>query len=1463
MNKDISEDHNCLKEIKNLIIEKKITMENSERNPEYSQINKICFFLIIESLLTQTIIILKNNKFFNIYKNFNKLKSYISKLFKIEKKFLLFSKQLFNFEIIIKIFEYYEKQKKDNKEEIIIKEYEMAIQKILESSELLLSKNYKELDINLKFINNCLKAIFEESSDKYAELMNSILLNRYKLINNDNFRENIVKLLLPEYPELSNKKLIEKSYPLISLILGKSEPEQYKEEDNQNQDKYKNKFLNFVTNSNDKNFKLKMILNKDYPGLNEIIIYSYENCCQNYFDQIKKEEGNKEKKIEKGKIYQQLCGGMSKNYLNIAIKFIKDNSENTILVDNKLNILGKHYCIAYIKRYLVEYVNIIFENNYQYLDERKEINRILFSENTKISDEIKYYTLKICLDKKNNNYEELLNYVNEDTLFEFKEYFKNINYYDSKLFFYSILPSLNNIERNEIIDFQIYKDFYDTIKKKKFNDINDIDIPKELKKLKINDILYSYLYFNIYKSYFNNIQENEFEMKNNLITLISKKKKSEEINFISLLFNENPFKTKVIPKLGINDNDINPKNIFKIEILFYAFRFVFNIINEENTKNFYYALSTDKALETINNNMIPGKLSNTNDFIQIFDIIKQNFKKDPDYCAYICSCGYHYSIDLCTFPTREFNCPKCNEIIGGLNHILHRREGHKRVFFNIQYKDYFLNLPYADKNMPYILLKDLEIMVNNKKNELFKGLKKETKNYFLTRKNKVREISYITFRILNFILHGFILYSNIQGHITDEYLNNNLIESMSCFEIMEKDWEIIDKELKIKQIPNVQIFMNVIFDEVILLMKKQKNFDNDLKLNNFEIEIDKIIQRELMNKDKINKYIYNNNIMLDNKNVSDKVIIIERDIFDINIENKYPDMKYFSKTKLPSLKDFKNKFNSLEDNQDYYPIIDYLLDDNSTIKKIKYLPIINSLCNKIINYCSYRYSRDEAKKLKIKDEIRTSDELIDKFITIYEKIRPSIQQIDCHQLKDKHGNLYFNDLRNNQYLSNFCVDIGEFDYGMVLTGIYREMINWQNQFINIVLNSKNENHKNYSELFEQKIMIQDCNENDIIKFPPINEIMNNIIIKNSYQKNYGVIVYNYQLIEEELSSIILPSIRRFISDNEKCLRYVIYQFEGFRGNKSNIITNFLEKYKPKELNNEELKIINNYKNNYEKNNNKKMTNFLFSLQILIDIILENNYDKNELLINIIEEKNQNDNINILKDLFDIGKDKDLFTVDTLLNVFNIFEMICWEKIKENLMDVYLMDIDEKNLKTIDDYFSNESKDNNNQNINNPKIITKRILSTALRRFVSRYLSGKRGQIEINENHNLIYYLSKHELWDNYDFILNEEYEVELSKIFGYEDNNPNPKILVGQATKLYDHLGGDKNLLNEYFSKLEEEKKPDKEENDNLILEVEDNKKDEEEHKKDEDEDEDDNNDDDNNDDSNTDDNDANNEITY
>ena len=365
------------------------------------------------------------------------------------------------------------------------------------------------------------------------------------------------------------------------------------------------------------------------------------------------------------------------------------------------------------------------------------------------------------------------------------------------------------------------------------------------------------------------------------------------------------------------------------------------------------------------------------------------------------------------------------------------------------------------------------------------------------------------------------------------------------------------------------------------------------------------------------------------------------------------------------------------------------------------------------------------------------------------------------------------------------------------------------QFINLVIHSKNISDKNYSGLFENEIMIQDCSESDIIKLPSIDEIMNDIIIKNSSQKNFGVIIYNYDSIEKELASKYLPQIKKFISKSDICLRYVIYQFEGFRGNKSNIITKFLEKYKPMELSSEELQIIFRYEKSVQKDKNNNFIQILFSLQVLIDFILENNYNKNELLSNIVWQNDKNENISILKDLFDYNNNKmrNIFKVGSLLNIFNIFELLCWDKIKENLINEYKKELN-NNIKNKFNDFYKENEDK--------KCLTKIKLSTALRRFISRYLSGKRNQNEFNEKQSLFLYLSKAELWDEYKFTETKEFNDELHQLFSDEENNC--LIMVGHAMELYNYLGGDNSVLNEYLDKLEEHEKIEKNEIKNEII---------------------------------------------
>ena len=346
---------------------------------------------------------------------------------------------------------------------------------------------------------------------------------------------------------------------------------------------------------------------------------------------------------------------------------------------------------------------------------------------------------------------------------------------------------------------------------------------------------------------------------------------------------------------------------------------------------------------------------------------------------------------------------------------------------------------------------------------------------------------------------------------------------------------------------------------------------------------------------------------------------------------------------------------------------------------------------------------------------------------------------------------------------------------MILAAIYHKLIEWQNDFIESIKKSKNKIYEDFKELFNDDIMIQKCSSSDIVILPKKNELMEEYILKNAFSNNYGLIKYNFKLIEEELSENILPKIKKFKADKDKCLKYVIYKYESFIGNNDeNIITLFNKKYKRRNLSKEELELISEYVERSQYKGEKNILDFWNALQILIDVILENNYSNNELIISVIKFNNKNNHLNILKDLFDNNNEgKKLFTIDALMTIYYQFEFFCWEYIKQNLDSKYLIDI-ENDIK---------NEINNNIDKNKLKIISRNKLLKAIRRFISRYLLNKRSSNDIYDQNKLIDFLNKRELWDDIDDINKIELEKELKIIF--KENI----IYVKQALKLYESLG--------------------------------------------------------------------------
>ena len=1376
----LSFDSELDKSIREIIENKKIIIEEDSRNPYNNQINNLCFFYLIESLC----IILKK-KILSVLKdeinldNYSKKRLFLNSVQKcsknfiiIENRFILFSKETFLLEIVGKIiFQLLniEANKKyfDLGKEILNTLFEWGKDNFIQ-------------DLQGKYL--MIMKLFKNQIDEFSILMNKILLNYYKIEYNK--REALIKDLLLNENIIYRNELLNNSYPIIQLIFNFSslEPEI----------KQKAKFLEHFE---DNNQIKKLINNKNDPKMNEILLYRFEIVIDKYFQKIL--ENNK----------NQLCGNISKEYLENAINYFyqSSNAHNIIL-----NNICKLYSIAYIKRYLNYLVEILSNKDlYQKFSERESINEILYLKNVPQQKSIIFYCLKLFFRKLNNDWEAFKKYYNEiktdnNDIYGFKKYKKDIEL-DKDDFLLNIPTLLLDNKHQDYLNYNMLL-FIPS-----FNDANKNIFINLFLKSNSYEYLYTFL-SNLNILYFNsNPEYNEKRQKyvNYLSTIKIYLNTKNIINdkdileFFNIFFDKKNINEKIIPKFEKENDDERSKRK-KIIILIYCLRFIFSILvysktGQKNKEGFYFQLLTKKISSAIDGCFIPGNFLNITLKIKTFDDIKNNLNKDPvNHGAYVCSCGYYYTIGNCTFPRKEMTCPVCKKKIGGKNNILTRREGHVRIFLDESSRRTKLNHSYSDKNIPYKYLEDYEQEVKQEKNILIKGIKPIDIDFFKKKEENYREIKDITYRFLNFLLYSFLFYSNIKDFLKDKDLKKYIIESMTCFEIIETDWDFMQEILgEIK----IEVFLNYIFDEIIEEFINCPKLDNVKDAINFEKKIDSIITKKISEKTIIENYTKKNFDLIDINPISNKTIIQEIYPSVKYSDDKYYDLQYFYLSEIPGKEHFIKSFNSKEKNKEKYPILNSIINNKELQEKIKLmknLPKINKLCNYMINYISFKYSREEAKKILVKEEIKDEEiyNLVKEFIKIYGEIRPYIKQEGCHEF----GKLYF-DLEKNLYLSNLCIDSGEMGFGLVLLAMYKEMISWQNSFINIVINSPNEYLNNFKELFVSKIMIQDCEEDQILYLPNFeneniiginnkNKKINlmEIISDNSYRKDNKVI-YNYDEIERILASSILPKIKGFKDD----IRKVIYQYECFVGDRSSIIVNFTEKYQQRKLTEEEYKSVINFILVNKKNKKFNIKNFLFSLQILIDVILDLNPSINDTLLSVTSKNINLFNFDIINNFFMEMNEKEKnnnLTISTLIDIFDIVELFCWDIIREIVNKEYLQDINEEIKIQIDTYFDVNPEQKNN----NIMIISKIDLCSAIRKFISRYLSGKSDE-NINPKNQLKNYLINGELWP-INFAENVIIEDEINQIFGKVD------IELAHSVKLYDHLGGDKSKLDDIIKSL-------------------------------------------------------------
>ena len=1491
MNKYIPD---LIKSFEDIVVNKEVRNEISERNPDYCRIVKECFFIVYESLLhsitkqyskynllesnksqmnnknrinlndddsdldddeededINTDFSILNNNNNVIYDFENDAKDLLSQFGDIpiqniesickisvllEKKMLLYSKELFMIKNLSKIFEVLNKKQKN---ELITKENITAITNIICSEEkYVYERNFKFLLNNFMLLMELLGKMLGKDSKEYGDIIIYLIINQFLNIKDIPYKVKLLNLILPDTKNKKSKVkreanpiILQKSLSLLVLLFnnGKDFGNELEPIYNRlSKEERREKFLKFAKDENSPQYQLLKVINNPNQILDEIIMYYFEYLCELYFQKIKKES--------KQNLEEELIGGTSLDYLDESLLFLDDEINGTNSMGNKqnyLNKLGKLFSIAYVKKYIVNYVELNFNSLYKIFI-WEDINSILYNKDNKIRRMVKFFILKqYCKNFLNEKAFTEFNFNNQKIPFstKFNGFKLEINKHQ---FEYNVLP-LSYIQE--------YKKFSQDLFLNQFNKNKLNDFISDRNNMNSIDLYFcffvnNFLLQNYHKDFF--VDENS-SLYNNLknqiqnLTIIP-----EEAKKVMKLLDPNEFFKNAKSFLG------NKLSLKIYEIFIYALRFSL-ISLKFNKDNFYNKVLSYNCFNTLSDNFIPGKTETRNIFKDSYEVIKENLTKDPlNYGAYICSCGYHYSVGNCTFPTVTFPCPICRQTIGGTSHILYRRAGHMRIFLNDNTRKTKFSPSFADKNMNNMLLDEFynNIVLRQNNGEVkYCDIKRPmgcNKEDFLKRE-PVRGLSQITFRTLNFILSSHLLISRILNYITEENLNIFTVKDMTIFEMLETDWDILEDLLKEKKIKKVQIYLNIIYPQAFNFIDSSQFFKDENSFKLFESLFEQKVNEILKNTNQIKEYESINSQLLDYNPLSDMAIIYEKFPPQIYDQNSYPEIQFFINSKTPTIDNFKNKFAIISNSEDKYPLTKIILtQDMDKIILLKEIPKINKLANYLLEKCSFRYSRDSANNTKLKTEFNYNEikQDVNDFIDSWNKIRPIIENYGCKQFKNN-GQKYFTEINSNSPISYFLVDEGEFGHGMVLAAIYKKLIEFQNTFLNQIINSKSEILSCFKEQLSQEIMIQDCSINEIIDLNRINDdILNDIIVKNTIPNIFNLLKtekklnfdninnyeHDYENIERELGSLLLPGLKKFKQDD---IRFVTYKYEGFRGNKSSIITNFNEKYPQRELNKNQIAYIFDFifkedlidKKN-KASNKKNIKKILFSLQLLIDYIQRENYDKYESLYdiikklpqqinicqeikqffkgksesNIIKENKDDDGYNLLSNNDDNNKASNsndsndiYFSTNTLISIFELFEHFCWDSFKENLVGDYLLKIDDVWGKKILKYFNEIDK-------NPGKIIKKDIFCSAIRRFISRYLTGKRGENEINENNTLLNEILRPELWKPF-FTESDSFEIEIGEMMSILTDEFEGSLKVGQALELYNLLGGDQKLL--------------------------------------------------------------------
>ena len=1355
-------DEDLYKKIQETIFDKgKIKIKyitNKKRNPEITKEVNQCYYIILACICY--IVTSKEIQLIENYDDMNKngvkvdihdyiqiLKEINNILQSINDELRVFLNEMYIIDELIKVYDLFKKNiniERINNIKNQMRENALIIQKYSDDD----SKLGNELIDNFKIIYKLITDNEEvNKQDKsYYENLRYIYYKEIRKISLIDYRFEVIEKLLEE------NNIIKNSNEIFQLVL----KDYLKKEDKFKENKKK------ILSGNDRIITLieSQINTKDI--LAETLLYLFEKNSINYYNILKSKSELKYLDEEPLDIFKD------------AISYLVDYSEKKENKEYKNKEFCKLFCLGYIKTFCFIFIKMFDAKEPKWKLPDNVIN-VLNGDNN-VCKMIRLYIYKILY---NEYYIDFFYKKDNIQKFKLEEYKDFASFIQNK--------ELNNIYK---IDYKIqtinnekYEVSYKAIEKSK----------KDKFKNKITKIQFNIEDFGIdnffiasYNSTLSYLQTESSEINENFYKNICRplfEGKKTLLKALELFYE--PHKLKEIKsRYKINSKNIKP--------FLFGYRYCVNILWNETAKGIYYSLYDGTNINYLREKLYPGNDAKSN---QVFSDVINHFKNYPKEGCYVCLCaqGFYHRVPT-GFPGKRYInkvCPKCDQNIGYQSGILSSGIVKRKDYFRIFKDENEIKALKKDENkkkkldeINYMVLKDFKEKYIVKTNQNEKGIFKTDENGFKNDNKIIRNLSQVSYRLLNYILYMNLFFARIITEKND--FDNYLPDKMTWIKTITECFKLLEEELKKVNIISIDEFLHYIFAELFPILNKQKTIDNYKDLYKLEEILESKIQ-EL-----IYKFILDGNSLeplnIDEDNDKNSTINLLKENFakEFYKDDEFPFYKYFYFTDYLNERHLKEKLTIFAAKK--YPVLKTYLDfkiDNREEKNknlLDNLHLFNNSLNIISQKYCYNVSREYAEKAKFQDEdiYKNNKILFDNFIKFY-------NNLDLKELQSKHS------LNSSNSLADFFIEDTN-EYGKSYKIIYKAFIQKQNEKLESLLDEKIAKDI-FDNNCKDKKKIEEIKEEEIFtlnlpKKISFIEILFNYSHRNALNKYpidykaYKSYDINYDYIEEKMTELLLKNKKLLIDDNDTYITDFIYNNEEFNNKVSDSIATFNKRYTIKDLIIDDRVII--YKfclgtiNNF--NLYKSMIKgFITLINILNnyrkeDINGENNKFKEDSKINDVIEELKDPTLSDLKKLFE---QNDSLTVNKLSNIFDYYLRAIFECINSDIKKYQDKDLDKNKKTELDNYFKSEH------------IIKKNNFAYAIRLFISLVLfleedKDKEKKIKFNRN-NIINYLKAVDFWET---DLNE-------KILKNLDELKIKNFQVNQIISLYEIL--DKDIESNYF----------------------------------------------------------------